>query len=85
MRIFILMFRIHRKLFLALKKVEMVKITSPGSHYPVKKFPLPSKISDSHSLRGFREIFPHPLLLFGKSRGRQEIAINLRIYGFFLE
>ena len=46
------MFSIHRKLFLAWKKVRIVKTTSPLVPFTWKKNP-PCKISDSLSLGGF--------------------------------
>ena len=52
------MFSIHRKLFLALKKVQIVKMTSLRFPLPGKKNPPSplSKISDPPKL-----IFPQPL------------------------
>ena len=61
-----LMFSIHKKLFLALKKVLIVKITPPpGSLHPVKKFS-PVKFLIPPPLLGGGNFHPHPLLLFEK-------------------
>ena len=52
---------IHRKLFLALKKVRIVEITPSQVPFTWKKIPPSSKIYDPPPLPP-----THPLLLFGK-------------------
>ena len=69
------MFSIHKKLFLALKKVWVVKITHPQVPITWKKFPQ----QNFHSPH-----YTHPLLLFGKPCSHKFLnnSINMSISVF---